>query len=105
MFGRYNIFLHGGNWYQFHPIHFSPTIIKYLAAKYKVADHWFPSGDLKVQARINEYLDWQHTGLRQDGTAVFRGMVRHFFDELMFVECFITSICISIMGENLNGKN
>ncbi|XP_071790691.1 uncharacterized protein [Asterias amurensis] len=52
-----------------------PTIIKYLAAKYKVADHWFPSGDLKVQARINEYLDWQHTGLRQDGTAVFRGMV------------------------------
>ncbi|XP_038061580.1 glutathione S-transferase theta-1-like [Patiria miniata] len=50
------------------------TILKYLAQKYKVADHWYPK-DLKVQAKINQYLDWQHTGLRKAGCDVFIGMV------------------------------
>lgn len=50
----------------------SVAILKYLAQKYssKVADHWFPA-DLQKQARVNEYLAWQHTNLRAFGSKVF----------------------------------
>ncbi|XP_022085673.1 glutathione S-transferase theta-1-like [Acanthaster planci] len=40
------------------------SILKYLARKYKVADHWYPE-DLKVRAKVDQYLDWQHTGVRK----------------------------------------
>lgn len=42
----------------------SHTIMKYLARSRKVADHWYPA-DLKKRARVDEYLDWHHTNLRQ----------------------------------------
>ena len=42
----------------------SMAILKYLARKYHVADHWYPE-DLKVRAKIDQYLDWQHTGVRK----------------------------------------
>ncbi|XP_033628036.1 glutathione S-transferase theta-1-like [Asterias rubens] len=51
------------------------TILKYIAQKFKVADHWYPTGDLVAQARINEYIDWQHTGLRKAGSDIFIGTV------------------------------
>ncbi|XP_033106966.1 glutathione S-transferase theta-1-like [Anneissia japonica] len=41
----------------------SVAILRYLAAKYKVADHWYPA-DLQARARVDAYLAWQHTGLR-----------------------------------------
>ncbi|XP_022085884.1 glutathione S-transferase T1-like [Acanthaster planci] len=50
------------------------TILKYLAGKNKVADHWYPA-DLKVRAKVDQYLDWHHTGLRKQGVDVFVGMI------------------------------
>jgi len=50
------------------------TILKYLAGKYKAADHWYPA-DLKVRARVDELLDWLHTGLRPVGIDVFFDMI------------------------------
>ncbi|XP_022085790.1 glutathione S-transferase theta-1-like [Acanthaster planci] len=50
------------------------TILKYLARKNKVADNWYPQ-DLKVQAKVNQYLDWHHTGIRKSGIDVFVGKI------------------------------
>jgi len=50
------------------------TILKYLARKYKVADNWYPA-DVKARARVDEYLDWQHTGLRKAGVDYFVSLV------------------------------
>ncbi|KAK7015115.1 Glutathione S-transferase theta-1 [Halocaridina rubra] len=41
----------------------SVAILRYLSRKYNVADHWYPK-DLKVQARVDEYLEWQHLNTR-----------------------------------------
>ena len=50
------------------------TILKYLARKNKVADNWYPK-DLKLEAKVNQYLDWHHTGIRKSGIDIFVGMV------------------------------
>lgn len=42
----------------------SVAIFRYLAAQNKIDDHWYPT-DLKVRARIDEYLEWQHVNTRQ----------------------------------------
>ena len=41
------------------------AIIRYLSKQYreKIADHWYPS-DAKSQAKVDEYLEWQHTNTR-----------------------------------------
>lgn len=54
----------------------SVSILKYLASKYQTPDHWYP-GDLQQRALVNEYLDWQHSGLRPQASRVFllKGMV------------------------------
>lgn len=41
----------------------SVAILRYLARKYDVDDHWYPK-DLEGQARVDEFLEWQHIGLR-----------------------------------------
>lgn len=48
----------------------SIAILLYLAEKFKTADFWYPA-DLQQRARINEYLSWQHTGIRLHGSKVF----------------------------------
>ncbi|XP_008333875.1 glutathione S-transferase theta-1-like [Cynoglossus semilaevis] len=50
----------------------STAILKYMARKHStsVADHWFPA-DLQQQARVDEYLSWQHLNLRADCSRVF----------------------------------
>ncbi|XP_053182239.1 glutathione S-transferase theta-3-like [Scomber japonicus] len=50
----------------------SVAILKYLAEKHAstVADHWYPA-DLQQRARVNEYLAWQHTTIRAQGSKVF----------------------------------
>jgi glutathione S-transferase len=41
----------------------SVAILRYLARTFPVEDHWYPS-DSKTQARVDEFLEWQHIGLR-----------------------------------------
>ncbi|KAK2838106.1 hypothetical protein Q5P01_015318 [Channa striata] len=50
----------------------SVAILKYMAQKYSssIADNWYPAG-LEQRARVNEYLAWQHTNLRPNGSKVF----------------------------------
>ncbi|KAF6733667.1 Glutathione S-transferase theta-1 [Oryzias melastigma] len=48
----------------------STAILKYLARKCLVADHWFPA-DLRQQALVNEYSSWQHLNLRSHCSKVF----------------------------------
>ncbi|XP_069108032.1 glutathione S-transferase theta-1-like [Argopecten irradians] len=54
----------------------SAAILKYLAVKYDVADHWYPRTDIRVQARIDEHLHWHHLNTRYSGTTLFRELVR-----------------------------
>lgn len=54
----------------------SVAILLYLAHKYKVPDHWYPQ-DLQARARVDEYLAWQHTGLR-------RSCLRALWHKVMF---------------------
>ncbi|CAK6983488.1 glutathione S-transferase theta-3-like [Scomber scombrus] len=50
----------------------SVAILKYMAQKHvsTVADHWYPA-DLQKRARVNEYMSWQHTSIRAQGSKVF----------------------------------
>jgi glutathione S-transferase len=41
----------------------SVAILRYLTNTHKVADHWYPKEPL-AQARIDEYLSWQHANTR-----------------------------------------
>ena len=38
-------------------------MFRYLAREKNVADHWYP-GDSRGQARVDEYLEWQHLNTR-----------------------------------------
>lgn len=41
----------------------SIAILRYLCRSYDVADHWYPK-DSQKQARVDEYLEWQHLNTR-----------------------------------------
>jgi len=41
----------------------SVAILRYLANTRDIADHWYPK-DIQGQARVDEYLEWQHQGTR-----------------------------------------
>lgn len=41
----------------------SVAMFRYLAREKSVADHWYPS-DSKAQAKVDEYLEWQHLNTR-----------------------------------------
>uniref|UniRef100_A0A0A9XBW2 glutathione transferase n=1 Tax=Lygus hesperus TaxID=30085 RepID=A0A0A9XBW2_LYGHE len=41
----------------------SVAIFRHLCRKYKVAENWYPKDDVK-RARVDEYLEWQHIGVR-----------------------------------------
>ncbi|KAF6209495.1 hypothetical protein GE061_015242 [Apolygus lucorum] len=41
----------------------SIAIFRYLCRQYKVEDKWYPK-DTRKQAAVDEYLEWQHIGLR-----------------------------------------
>lgn len=53
----------------------SVAILKYLALKYNVPDHWYPRRDLQAQARIDEYMNYQHLNTRYNGGMVFQQLV------------------------------
>ncbi|XP_021268145.1 glutathione S-transferase theta-2B [Numida meleagris] len=48
----------------------SIAILLYLARKFKTPDHWYPS-DLQKQARVDEYLSWQHANIRGKASKLF----------------------------------
>uniref|UniRef100_A0A8C0GEV2 glutathione transferase n=1 Tax=Chelonoidis abingdonii TaxID=106734 RepID=A0A8C0GEV2_CHEAB len=48
----------------------SIAILLYLSRKFNTPDHWYPS-DLQKRARVDEYLSWQHTTIREKGCKVF----------------------------------
>ena len=53
----------------------SHTILRYLHESRQCADHWYPK-DLRKRAKVDEYLDWHHNGLRLGaGGYVFRKYV------------------------------
>lgn len=41
----------------------SIAIFRYLTAKNRISDNWYPS-NLEARARIDEYLEWQHSNTR-----------------------------------------
>ncbi|KAE8634603.1 hypothetical protein XENTR_v10002362 [Xenopus tropicalis] len=48
----------------------STAMLLYMARKFKTADHWYPS-DIQKCAKVDEYLAWQHTNTRPNGSKVF----------------------------------
>nr|QBR98219.1 glutathione S-transferase theta [Diaphanosoma celebensis] len=58
----------------------SVAILRYLARERKVPDHWYPS-DLKKQAKVDEYLEWQHLNTRLFCAMFFRSK---FLEPMMF---------------------
>jgi len=52
----------------------SIAISKYLIQKYGLADKWFPK-DLKKQARVEEYLHWQHFNTRGSCAMLFQQLL------------------------------
>lgn len=49
----------------------SVAIMKYIADKHKLPDHWYPRTDPQKQARVNEYLHWQHACVRKPCVELF----------------------------------
>lgn len=49
----------------------SVAILRYLAREKLVPEHWYPK-ESKSQARIDEYLEWQHLNMRLAGSSLFR---------------------------------
>ena len=52
------------------------AIYRYLARKYSVPDYLYPK-DVQKQARVDEYLEWQHLNTRY----VFQSFVNLLFQE------------------------
>lgn len=50
----------------------SGAIFRYLAKKFGVQEHWYPTRDLQQQARVDEYLNWHHTNIRIPAMMTFR---------------------------------
>uniref|UniRef100_A0A2M4BYE9 Putative c-terminal n=1 Tax=Anopheles marajoara TaxID=58244 RepID=A0A2M4BYE9_9DIPT len=49
----------------------SVAIYRYLAREHLLSNHWYPLADSIRQARIDEYLSWQHLNLRADVSLYF----------------------------------
>nr|QTW43630.1 GSTtheta [Eurytemora affinis] len=47
------------------------SVAIYLAREKDIADHWYPK-DSKAQARVDEYLEWQHLNTRMQCAGYFR---------------------------------
>ncbi|GFY76539.1 glutathione S-transferase theta-1 [Trichonephila inaurata madagascariensis] len=52
----------------------SIAMVRYLAKEFPIEDKWYPK-DSKAQARVDEYLEWQHLNTRLFGSMVFRQRV------------------------------
>ena len=52
----------------------SGAILRYLVAKYKVPDHWYPS-KLEHRARVDECLEWTDANMRSGASGYFYNKV------------------------------
>ncbi|KAJ8679870.1 hypothetical protein QAD02_015657 [Eretmocerus hayati] len=48
----------------------SVAILRYLSRKFNCDDHWYPK-DIDNQARVDQYLEWQHSNTRHYCTSFF----------------------------------
>lgn len=48
----------------------SVGILRYLCREKNVQDHWYPK-DSKLQAKVDEYLEWQHLDIRLNCSLYF----------------------------------
>ncbi|XP_025155514.1 glutathione S-transferase theta-3 isoform X3 [Harpegnathos saltator] len=48
----------------------SVGIVRYISREFKVDDRWYPS-DSKLQAKVDEYLEWQHLNTRLHAATYF----------------------------------
>ena len=55
---------------------FSDAILRYLAARYKVASNWYPD-QLESRARVDEFSAWSHTNLSLSATGFFEQQVQN----------------------------
>lgn len=44
-------------------LYYSIAIARYLCREFKVPDHWYSTSSIK-QAKVDEYLEWQHSNTR-----------------------------------------
>ena len=49
----------------------SVAMFRYLAREKEVEDHWYPR-DSKAQARVDEYMEWQHLNIRCSKSSVLK---------------------------------
>ena len=53
---------------------YSGAILRYLAAKYEVPDHWYPS-KLESRSRVDEFLEWTDPNIRAGAAGYFYNKV------------------------------
>lgn len=72
-FNFWSLWMNYGNIFNW-GISFSVGILRYLCREKGVSDHWYPK-DSKQQARVDEYLEWQHLNTRANCALYFRAKV------------------------------
>jgi glutathione S-transferase len=90
----------------------SHTIMRYLCASRKLPDHYYPN-DIKQRARVDSWLDWHHTNLRQGALRLIKaniyGPMKNFsqatIDELRKEGDSVLKSSLSFMEENLSKNN
>ena len=55
---------------------YSIGILKYLIGKYDLHEHWYPRQNLEKQARVEEFLHWQHLNTRFLCASLFQNLVK-----------------------------
>ncbi|XP_050410538.2 glutathione S-transferase theta-1 [Patella vulgata] len=53
----------------------SVAILKYLSHKFDIGDNWYPKSDLKRQAKVDEYMNWQHINTRLNAAMIFQHLL------------------------------
>ena len=59
----------------FHILQIRCAALRHLSSKYDKTSKWYPAGEAD-RARVNEYLDWQHSNTRKHGVGIYFNKVR-----------------------------
>ena len=74
-------------------------ILRYLCRERDVPDHWYPK-DSKQQAKVDEYLEWQHLDTRLNCGAFFQQKVK--FCEIFAISAIIVTY---LLMPNITSNN